>query len=80
MEGLIKRESSNLKEILIVSQLVVETGEGMAFESQEIPGLKVWVLPAKGKKRERRWNYSERVGENEKHPTICERCWEAVGQ
>ncbi|HKZ47142.1 MAG TPA: isoleucine--tRNA ligase, partial [Thermodesulfobacteriota bacterium] len=80
MEGLMKREVNNLKEILIVSQLVVETGEGMAFESQEIPGLKVWVLPAKGKKCERCWNYSERVGENEKHPTICERCWEAVGQ
>ncbi|MBI5048648.1 MAG: isoleucine--tRNA ligase [Deltaproteobacteria bacterium] len=80
LEELVRKDTSALKEILIVSQLVLGSGEGSAFESQEIPGLKVWVVPAKGKKCERCWNYSERVGENEKHPTICERCLEAVGQ
>ncbi|MBI5328623.1 MAG: isoleucine--tRNA ligase [Deltaproteobacteria bacterium] len=80
LEELVKKDAAVLKEILIVSQLVLGTGEGSAFESQDIPGLKVWVAPAKGKKCERCWNYSERVGENEKHPTICERCREAAGQ
>lgn len=78
MEALVREEAANLKEILIISQFVVGATEGTAFESQEIPGLKVWVSQAKGKKCERCWNYSERVGANEKHPAICERCWEAV--
>src|SRR3989338_8026285 len=93
MEGFIKEEAATLKEILIVSQLVVmEQADRVGveatatwlprskatFESQELPGLKVWVTPAKGKKCERCWNYSERVGENKEHPGICERCWEAV--
>jgi isoleucyl-tRNA synthetase len=78
LEEFIKENASVLKEILIVSQLVLETGEGSAFESQEVPGLKVWVVPAKGKKCERCWNYSERVGDNVEHPNICERCCEAV--
>ena len=78
LNGLIREEALNLKEVLIVSQLTAGAGEGSAFESQEIPGLKVWVSPANGKKCERCWNFSERVGEDEKHPTICERCREAV--
>ena len=93
LEGFIKEEAATLKEILIVSQLVVmEQADRVGveatatwlprskatFESQELPSLKVWVTPAKGKKCERCWNYSERVGENKEHPGICERCWEAV--
>lgn len=79
LNGLIRKEALTLKEILIVSQLAAGTGEGSAFESQEIPGLKVWVSPANGKKCERCWNFSERVGEHEKHLTLCERCRETVG-
>ena len=78
LDGFIREEALNLKEILIVSQLAAGAGEGSAFESQEIHGLKVWVSSAKGKKCERCWNFSERVGEHEKHPTLCERCWKAV--
>jgi len=78
-EQLVQQEASTLKEILIVSQLAVGSGEGAAFESAEIPGLKVWVSPAKGKKCERCWNFSEQVGKHEKHPALCERCREAVG-
>ena len=79
LDGFIREEALILKEILIVSQLAAGAGEGSAFESQEIPGLKVWVSPANGKKCERCWNFSERVGEHEKHPTLCERCRETVG-
>ncbi|HLA51234.1 MAG TPA: zinc finger domain-containing protein [Thermodesulfobacteriota bacterium] len=79
LNGLIREEALTLKEILIVSQLAAGAGEGSAFESQEIPGLKVWVSPANGKKCERCWNFSERVGEHEKHLTLCERCRETVG-
>ena len=80
LEALIKEEVRNLKESLIISQLIVGAEEGgRAFESKEIPGLKVYVVAAKGKKCERCWNFSEKVGENKEHPVICERCVEAIG-
>ena len=44
---------------------------------------KVWYYrftDADGSKCERCWNYSVRVGEFEKYPTVCERCIEALGE
>jgi isoleucyl-tRNA synthetase len=38
----------------------------------------VIVSKAKSKKCERCWNYREAVGENSTHPTLCDRCVEAV--
>ena len=46
----------------------------VVYESQEIPGLVVAVDRAPGKKCERCWTWSERVGENAEHPALCERC------
>jgi isoleucyl-tRNA synthetase len=43
-------------------------------ESTEIPGLSIGVDRAPGKKCERCWKYSPRVGESAEHPTVCERC------
>jgi len=59
---------AELKEIFIVSQLDLENA----------PGLEVKVQRATGRKCERCWNYSPRVGENKLHPTLCERCWRVV--
>ena len=36
------------------------------------------VEKADGEKCERCWSYSETVGQNEKHPTLCARCAEIV--
>ncbi|MBI3628513.1 MAG: hypothetical protein HY217_02830, partial [Candidatus Rokubacteria bacterium] len=44
------------------------------YESQEIPGLVIDVERAAGRKCERCWVWSERVGESAQHPTLCERC------
>ncbi|MBI3634989.1 MAG: hypothetical protein HY216_02065, partial [Candidatus Rokubacteria bacterium] len=44
------------------------------YESQEIPGLVIDVGKAPGRKCERCWMFSERVGEHADHPTLCERC------
>jgi isoleucyl-tRNA synthetase len=60
---------SQLRYIFIVSQ--VEVHEGEAFGVQ--------ISKADGAKCERCWNYSVRVGEFEKYPTVCERCIEALG-
>ncbi len=59
---------SELKEIFIVSQI----------ELRENSTLQVKVKRAEGKKCVRCWNYSTRVGENRKHPLLCERCWKVV--
>ena len=40
----------------------------------------VAIQKADGQKCERCWNYSVRVGEFERYPTVCERCAEALGE
>ena len=42
------------------------------------PDFVAIVSKAKSKKCERCWNYREAVGEDVTHPTLCERCVEAV--
>jgi isoleucyl-tRNA synthetase len=85
MAAMVEAAATNLKDILIVSQLAVATarpsqGEGgESFESDDIQGLNVVVEKALGEKCERCWNYSERVGANSGHPTLCERCWNILG-
>jgi isoleucyl-tRNA synthetase len=55
--------------------------EAVHYESQDIPGLVVEVVPAQllgWKKCERCWTWSARVGEDAAHPTLCERCTPVV--
>ena len=52
-------------------------GEAVRYESQDIPGLILEVVPAQTlgwKKCERCWTWSPRVGEDSAHATLCERC------
>ena len=65
-----------LKTLFIVSRVELHeapTG-AVVHESQEIPGLVVVVDRAPGRKCERCWVWSERVGEDLRHPALCERC------
>jgi isoleucyl-tRNA synthetase len=57
-----------LRYIFIVSQVEVHEGDS----------IKVEILNADGAKCDRCWNYSVRVGEFEKYPTVCERCAAAL--
>ena len=57
-----------LRYIFIVSQV----------EVHEDDALKVEIQKADGSKCDRCWNYSTRVGETDKFPTVCERCNEAL--
>jgi isoleucyl-tRNA synthetase len=59
-----------LRYLFIVSQVEVHEGDALKIEIQK----------AEGQKCERCWNYSVRVGEFEKYPTVCERCAEALGE
>jgi isoleucyl-tRNA synthetase len=59
-----------LRYVFIVSQVEVHEGSE----------LKVEIQNADGQKCERCWNYSIRVGEFNRYPTVCERCAEALGE
>lgn len=61
---------SDLRYIFIVSQTEVREGEKFTVE----------IGKADGAKCERCWNYSTKVGEFEKYPTICERCFAALSE
>jgi isoleucyl-tRNA synthetase len=65
-----------LQTLFIVSRVELDgTADGaVVHESQEIPGLVVVVDRAPGRKCERCWVWSERVGESAQHPALCERC------
>jgi isoleucyl-tRNA synthetase len=65
-----------LRYLFIVSE--VELGEpntGLASGA-----IEVTIARARGEKCERCWNYSTRVGEASKFPTVCERCVAALEQ
>jgi isoleucyl-tRNA synthetase len=67
---LLKKYQSELRYVFIVSQVVLaeaQTGE-----------MEIRIKRADGSKCERCWNYSTRVGEFERYPTVCERCAEAL--
>ncbi len=66
----------DLRYILIVSQVEV-----IAPPPSELPDgglVRVVVERAKGSKCERCWNYSLRVGASPAHPSLCERCLQAL--
>lgn len=60
----------NLRYVFIVSQVEVHEENEFGVEIQK----------AHGEKCERCWNYSARVGESEKYPTVCERCVSALSE
>lgn len=68
---LLKNYADELRFIFIVSQVELT-------EASNNEGLSVKVLRADGVKCERCWNYSTRVGEFERYPTVCERCQAAL--
>ncbi len=59
-----------LRYIFIVSQVEVHEGDKLTVE----------IAHADGTKCERCWNYSTRVGEFARYPTVCERCIKALSE
>jgi len=78
LRAMLETHQDDLRALLIVSDLRVVEGQGIAnaYRSADIPGLVVGVSRAKGEKCHRCWNYSSTVGESRKHPTLCARCLE----
>lgn len=66
-----------LSAIFIVSAVeIVNGGEG-EFKG-EFDAVSVTVEKASGEKCERCWVYSDSVGKNSQHPTLCERCVKVI--
>jgi isoleucyl-tRNA synthetase len=72
--------AASLPALFIVSQVEFLSAGSGTYISEAIPGLEVTVQKADGKKCERCWNYSTRIGENSRYPTVCERCSEALAE
>jgi isoleucyl-tRNA synthetase len=73
---------NQLRSIFIVSSVQVVPVEEMdgGYESEEIEGLKVQVMPSEDTKCERCWVHDPSVGENDRHPSLCHRCHEAMAE
>ena len=67
---LLKNYESQLRYLFIVSQVSLTEAQGEEIE--------IRIKRADGTKCERCWNYSTRVGEFERYPTVCERCAAAL--
>jgi isoleucyl-tRNA synthetase len=68
--SLLKLYEGQLRYLFIVSAVTLVLG---ASENGN-RGVEVQISKAPGQKCERCWNYSTHVGEDQNHPTICERC------
>ena len=68
----VKSVEQQLPIVLIVSQVVVVNGKG--GDASDIEGLGIEVSNADGHKCERCWSFSETVGQDADHPTLCARC------
>jgi isoleucyl-tRNA synthetase len=72
----LKRHADDLRYLFIVSE--VELLEPNA--QMDANAVEVTVARARGEKCERCWNYSTRVGESSRFPTVCERCTAALDE
>lgn len=68
----LKPMASDLSTVFIVSQVTLTQQSGAAQD------LVVTVTKSPFAKCERCWNYREAVGKDATHPTLCDRCVEAV--
>ncbi len=71
---LLKAYEKDLANIMIVSEVVLRNEPKLSRPYE----ISVEIAKEKYKKCERCWNYREAVGTHAAHPTLCDRCVEAV--
>ncbi|MDF2566625.1 MAG: Isoleucyl-tRNA synthetase [Oscillospiraceae bacterium] len=69
----VSENKHELATVLIVSQVEVTKSQEGEFTG-DFEGLSVSVMAADGEKCERCWIFSETVGMDSEHPTLCDRC------
>lgn len=76
----LQQNQAVLEPVFIVSKVELEeAGERANALKGEVEGLYVSVEKASGAKCERCWVYSDTVGSNPEHPTLCARCAGILG-
>jgi len=81
LQRLLEEKQAVLPALFIVSQVAVQPSAiAGSIPAETFPGLAIKIERADGSKCVRCWNYSERVGENSRYPTVCERCSEALAE
>jgi isoleucyl-tRNA synthetase len=81
LQKLLEEKLPILPALFIVSQVrVAPSAIAASIPAETLPGLTIKIERADGAKCERCWNYSTRVGENNRYPTVCERCTEALAE
>jgi isoleucyl-tRNA synthetase len=63
-----------LPALFIASQVELTRGPLSGARESELPGLRIKIEKPSGRKCDRCWNYSERVGQDHRYPSVCERC------
>ena len=67
----------NLSNIFIVSGVKISKSTSGEFKG-DFEGVTINVTKASGEKCERCWIYSDSVGQNAEHPTLCSRCADVI--
>ncbi|RZN55503.1 isoleucine--tRNA ligase [Avibacterium paragallinarum] len=67
-----------LRFVLITSKAEVKPLAEADVEGGEVDGFKVKVVRSANEKCPRCWHYSDTIGQNAAHPTLCSRCVENV--
>ena len=76
--AILRSVEGDLSTLLIVSQAKLVEGLAGGVEATGREDLKVTVQAAEGEKCERCWIYSDTVGKDAEHPTVCARCAAAL--
>jgi isoleucyl-tRNA synthetase len=71
--ALLKQYEADLPSLYIVSEVGLKRASRLISDA-----VRVGVSASTRKKCERCWNYREAVGLDQDHPTLCERCLEAI--
>jgi isoleucyl-tRNA synthetase len=74
LRPILEAQRGALPALFIVSQVELATALDGTESTAQSADLTVGVAPARGSKCARCWNYSELVGRDALHPTLCERC------
>lgn len=69
---------NELRFVLITSKVEIKPLADADVEAGEVEGFRVKAIRSTHEKCPRCWHYSETIGQNPNHPTLCARCVENV--
>ncbi len=80
LQNALKACNADLRAICIISQLKIEDIKNAPVDAffADTDDIAITVTKAKGEKCERCWIYSEELGTDANHPTLCPRCTEVM--